>query len=505
MIVIFYKCIIYLFGYEKIYMIKKLLLTFWIIVLWFISFSYATWEIRDNGWYFYSTVDTNLLLNVVNKWQLMTQRFWQTRRMLAISSTDNLKLFFFFSLWQKPYMMIENGAWIWTKQWYLPFYYICDWFSGDTFEQTNCVKHTVWDDFATIMWWFFQSITQYDKWGYDYWSWRCHYTDIWYFSIAFNSAQYWKSVVFSIWRNSDVAGCACSETCTPLVNSLDIMYSDFTILPENALNTPPWFTPVWSWWSNNDIDLNWSIEFNIDYSVTWDYVYSDCTWNDLFIALESEWYNKYMCYWWLDNFSDYDSSLTYSPIPWSGLTLQQIWWWSWSRAWDTFSEWFTFWNWLYIDDGNDYNAMWESYPAVFRTYFQLYNTYKWDVLDPRTVLEYCNIKLVFTGDTLNQKVDWYFKPACQTIVNEKQTWVWQSRVDWTLYSWWWVVVGVNWNWVWNISWSKLQWEWMTFIQDFFNLTKSKLITNFPNWYDWVLPSYIVVFLLAIILFRFLQH
>lgn len=152
--------------------------------------------------------------------------------------------------------------------------------------------------------------------------------------------------------------------------------------------------------------------------------------------------------------------------------------------------------------------MWESYPAVYRTYFQLYNAYKWSMLDPRTVLEYCNIKQ-FTWSTLNNSAWGYFSTACQTVVREKQTWIWQSRVDWTIYSWWVynsdVPISVNWNWVWNMSWLETQWDWLVFIQNFFNLAKSRITTNFSNNFSWVLPSYIVVFLLAIILFRFLRH
>lgn len=154
--------------------------------------------------------------------------------------------------------------------------------------------------------------------------------------------------------------------------------------------------------------------------------------------------------------------------------------------------------------------MWESYPAVYRTYFQIYNTYKWSVLNPRTILEYCNIYNTFTWDTLNNSAWGYFKSTCDSIVREKQTWVWQLRVEWSLYSWgvytWDTPIAVNWSWVWNMSWFNEQKDWLNFIQDFFNLAKSKIDTVYSNWYVFgILPNYIVVFLLAIILFRFLSH
>lgn len=152
--------------------------------------------------------------------------------------------------------------------------------------------------------------------------------------------------------------------------------------------------------------------------------------------------------------------------------------------------------------------MWESYPAVYRTYFQLYNTYKWSVLDPRTVLEYCQLRTL-TWDQLNNSAWGYFKPVCETIIREKQTWLWQSRLDWSIYSWgvytWDVPIWVNWNWVWNMSWVTAQSDWLNFIQNFFNLAKSNLLTNY-SWTPFgILPSYIVIFLIALILFRFISH
>ena len=138
--------------------------------------------------------------------------------------------------------------------------------------------------------------------------------------------------------------------------------------------------------------------------------------------------------------------------------------------------------------------MWESYPAVYRTYFQLYNAYKWSVLDPRTVLEYCQLRTL-TWDQLNNSAWGYFKPVCETIIREKQTWLWQSRLDWSIYSWgvytWDVPIWVNWNWVWNMSWVTAQSDWLNFIQNFFNLAKSNLLTN----YSWTPFVYYLVILL----------
>ena len=377
-----------------------------------------------------------------------------------------------------------------------------------------------WNNWKLYLYWFYSWWSDYNQWYFSkackvYWTWRCtlglssviadeFYSLSWVnFTKAYFGFYWWTDDPHFCFYNSNNWYNYCFEVFEAaegtLSWSLNIWswHTDFT---RYAWNSPfyVWWSPAWSQWSNEVI---------IDDSVVWDYSYAGCTWKDVLIALESEWYNKYVCYWWLDNFNLYDSSLNYNPIPWWWLSLNQIWSWSWSRAWDSFSDWFTFWNWLYKDSTN-YVAMWESYPAVYYTYFQLYNTYKWSVLNPRTILEYCQIRN-FTWDILNNSPTGYFKPTCESIIVEKQTWVWNQRLDWTIYSWWvytWdIPVSVNWSWVWNMSWLEVKSDWLSFIQDFFNLAKDRVPTNFSGSFNWFIPSYIVVFLLALILFRFLRH
>lgn len=257
----------------------------------------------------------------------------------------------------------------------------------------------------------------------------------------------------------------------------------------------PFVSNLDQWWSNS-----WSGWISIDFTdsyISWDYVYTNCTYKQIFDYAESFWYNNYLCYWWLDNFDNFDSTATYNPIPWSWKTLWQIL--TYSRAWETPNDWFIYRNWLYKDKYNEsYNAMWESYPAVYRTRFDLYYRYGWDWLIFDTVREYCAMKSLDV-DFASTEYKWkYFAEACNNIKNWAQYWYDIYDSSWN------VVVWPNRNWVWNISWTSVINDPVLFIQNFFNLAKSKL----PTRYDlggWFLPVYIITFLLAIILFRFLSH
>lgn len=494
-------------------MIKKVLLWLWLCVLWFLGFSNWVW-VFSTVWLnsFSSPLDSNYSITALKWGGLLTNYLWVWKSVLAL---DNQRLFRWTTNWY-PYVYLHNNwtFWIATSEWFFDRYYSCDYMTWAWVPQ-NCsysmIDYSWWtSDFdKTVFKSFFSTVTQWENIYiesqlYRYVGATRTYNQN-YIRVCRNSTELNKSFCFMGW--------VCTSNNCPylwsLVNSQNL-HSQFTNwLTFWLLNTSwIWYAPWQNWYDwQFEWSTDWSVDWTIDSSITWDYVYYDCTWKDILIALESEWYNKYICYWWLDNFEDYDPSINYTPVAWRWLSIAQIWAWTWSRAWDTFPEWFTFWNGLY-NDSNDYTDMWSSYPAVYRTYFQIYNAYKWSILDPRTVLEYCQLRTL-TWDTLNNTAWWYFRPVCETVVREKQTWLWDCRTDWTLYSWCelnpQVAIWTNWNWVWNLSWLTTKSDWVTFIQEFFNLAKSKLSTSFGVNYVWIIPNYIIVFLMGIVLFRFLSR
>ena len=474
-------------------LLKQLFFT-WLISCFILlgNFSDSERVARQNWFYWYSTLDTSIDLNVANKWQLMSQRFGNTQRMLAFSSSSWSRIYFWWSFNQKPYYFI-NYAWH-RLQWYLKTYRLCDeiYFSWWFAELSNCADHAITDNFSVEVGGLFQSMTIEDYWAYNIYVWNCYWTRQLINSVCFSSSQYNKSICFwaGAWNQSS---CVCSD-CNNLTWSLGFDYDrDFTSINAAYLNNPPWFTPTSSW-----NDLVWSDNVSINNNISWDYIYWTCTYWQIIQELEKNWFSSYMCYWWLDNFDDWDSSLSYNPIPWTWKTLSQIL--AYSSVWDTPQEWFDFWNWLYWDD--KFNSMWESYPAVYHTRFGFYYKY-WNNKYFDSIREYCIVKadLNIDMDTTYKWKNSTFVWACDTYYDELRYWY---NLNWTWSSWW-VILWGNLDWIWSFSWVKVQNNPVVFMQDFFDKAKATISTDFSQSVLWYLPTYITGFLLALILFRFLMR
>lgn len=246
----------------------------------------------------------------------------------------------------------------------------------------------------------------------------------------------------------------------------------------------------------------------VNATLTWNLVYSDwktCTYWQVMDYLEWFWYSKYLCYWWLNNWNNFDASLSYNPTPWTWYTLDEIYWHV-GGAWDSAFDWFSFWNWLYSEDKSKYTSMWESYPAVMRTWFDLYyqyggpsaTTFEW-------LYEYCLMnKFLSWGSVSRDTVyKWtVFKNSCTSISNGSQIWY-----DWEN----WNPTAIDWqNFGWNGSFGGGSWltsnqNWSTFISNFYNKLKfSYRIPEASSFWFWIIPSYIVWAMVWLILFRFIK-
>jgi len=380
---------------------------------------------------------------------------------------------------------LVNYSFYWDIDWYLHFYNKNQYWRSDyTITGYNLVLS--WQNTILSQTWMVEYVNN-------------HFNDIvsldFYFGYSCqNSYNYWTtfSINFDTWFIY-FAGGLCQW------NNLYVnpwwwpkqSPTDLTIAWLHTYNSP--FSSVWGLWGS--VYNSW-----FDNILTWDYVYTSCTNWEIIDELENAWFNKYMCYWWLDNFNLYDSSLNYSPIPWTWKSLNQIlsnaisiqW------AWDTPSEWFQFWDWLYQNRYiNSYNAMWESYPAVYRTWFDIYYQY-WRNLnkDFDWVREYCLMTVGFNLDK-NAVYKWqFFKGVCDTVIDKK------INSSYYVGSWN-SVIWTNWDWVGNLSNSGLN-DPVKFIQDYFNIAKQNIPTRYDLWGGF-LPLYIITFMCALILFRFLSH
>ena len=135
------------------------------------------------------------------------------------------------------------------------------------------------------------------------------------------------------------------------------------------------------------------------------------------------------------------------------------------------------------------------------------------------VVNFCNLALY---SDYNQPYNWsYFSDICdrynanntQPIVNPVE--IWDIDDDeiippWFDNWWWdwsstksWYVVSVDWSW--TLSWNtNKNFDWKTFINDFYQKLQSSFLQP-TSWLAGIIPNYILVFMFALILFRFLQH
>lgn len=233
-------------------------------------------------------------------------------------------------------------------------------------------------------------------------------------------------------------------------------------------------------------DMQGPVEIQPWNNLTWDYLYQNVSYWEIWDYVENKlWYSKYLCYWWIDNFDI--SSGGISPIPWTWKNIDEI-----QLNWQNVYNWtdfFAYRKWLYWQ-----NYLWDTVPYVYKTWFDFYYQYWWANYEFNDVYSYCKTKYILqlNRDTI---YNWNnYKGIIDKIIREKRFWLSLS----------WDIVWVNRNWIWNNTWTWTDKNAVVYIQNFFNLLKE----NFPTKYDlwlWLLPAYIITFMLALILFRFISH
>ena len=464
------------------------------------SFVNSAWIIRPNWVYWFSTLDNTINLEVNNKWQLMSEKIWNTKKMLAFSSTEWHKIYFFWSFNQKPYFYVNYDRNVY--QWFLEYYYLCDYFTWESIWW-NCARINIDDNFVNTVSNFFQSITVDDLWWYNIFAWHgCWIPSssrpILVNQVAFWSSRFDKVIMFSAWWQwYDGTNCTCTD-CNNTTWSLWFLDSiDFTFIDDNYLNNPPWMSDISSW------VVEWSTWVDIVDTYTWDYTYKECTNWKIMNYNEKVWLSPYLCQWWLDNWDLFSSTWIYNVYPWSWKRLDEIYWYTNDNQ--TAKEWFKYWNNVYVNRYVSNSEIWNNKPAVLRSYFSIYNDYWWNDFDFETVYEYCLMRKFYTWDHsfASKKYNWtYFRQTCNFI----NDWWWgggSNSITNSTTSSWETVVGLNWNWVWNLSWNKSYDDPWIFITDMFTKIKSYIPTDF-SWI-WFLPTYIITFLLFLILFRFISH
>lgn len=400
------------------------------------SWQYA-WTVSDNAFNFsskyfsYTTIRSNNLENKLNywwesDWLHYSRKYWNE------SSPVNWKIVWFYVCSQRPYMQtayrtLSNANFCTYKPSFLELKSYLNWVDK---YSISCGSSNSYTNCMVCL--------------YKYWAWNYICIDDW-------------------------------DTSNNESGFMGVPQIELVATNNPFVSTTP-YLPTDSIWTGSVDPVQ----------ISWDYLVQSCTYQEILDYIEDAWVSKYLCYWGLDNFDLYDSSLTYNPVPWTWKTIQQIL--AYSSSWSTPKQWFEFRNWLRWG----YVSMWESYPAVYKTWFDIYYQYWWDLFIFDTILEYCNI-LQLDIDYASTLYNWqYFKNACTYWIKNPNN----NNTDWAVWT--------NWDWVWGKTWHKTYTDWITFIQDWFQ----KLKENIPTKYDLglgVLPAYIISFMGILILFRFIAH
>lgn len=463
--------LIYLSCYEKNNMIKwylKGLCILWLTLL-PISFSSAwnatinnVWFWEDLWWNNYCMIDSNLAF--------------------MCSETDNV--------------LVSQGN-IWNETHSVSYFWLDEWL-GFIQYRSNSNDQYYWQ---WIMTWF-QFCTYNFIWNNslainnDYWNWpnsclwrvytyeefreyvSTHDLKGWWF-ISNRTAKWfgWPAFVFEDW--------AFRATSNPYNWNATIWY--WTSKSYNFNISWPWLQADFS---NLSILPNPIVAIVPDYSM-WD---SDTITNtDALIWFESMWLSQEYCYWWfaLDNIflpnEQFEDFSGYSF--WNGASIFDLYnAYSWNNTLRVFAWQYkqAFVNWQLSSFHNKSKALLMFYQQIDSANSRGWGSFQvWDTLD------YCSL--------VNKMVD------CN----------WTC--DWDIYTWWnrnainnWKINSNNNNWWFNTTWvlNINQYTWFSTPDDFFWRLNALFQNNIKAWEDnivWVLPWYIILFMLALILFRMLSH
>lgn len=448
---------------------------------------------------YYSSINSNFTYSMLKWWGLLSSYIWISKAVLAL---DKSRIFWRSPNWY-PYAYLKSNVWAGDIEWFFDRYYVCELMTWT--DLNNCTPNMIDYSWSTsefdkqVFVSFFNTVNQWEKFfvsnqDYKYiWStW-----DYWYnfIRVCWNSEEIWNTFCFMGWR------CywwhSICNTFWSLVNSEHLKeqfqnWLDYWLLAQSWI----WKAP-WQLWYNDSYQWNWgqwSVQiWQWTITITWDYVFNTCTNWDIISSLEEEWYNKYMCYWWINTWTNYETWVNYNPIPLSWLSLHYIL--SHDTEFASYDSWFTYfynlqqrtiwWSDVYLNK-------WTNYPAVYKTYFDLFFEYwgNWFLWNINDLNQYC--WMVDSVD-YNQVYNWnYFRNKCSSIISSNYNWgnyAWSGQ-----YS-----AGVNWG-----SDVKPQTSAVEFIQDFFNKLNEVLPTDYSDIWFWALPVYIITFMIALIFFRFLM-
>lgn len=481
-------------------MIKKL-------VLWFVSgvsvllgFSSA-WYV-EQVWQFYpSQYNNQYNIQVINKWSFLTQFLWTTKDVFLMDSQN----FFIWDDVGNIYVHRDTytpSYWHSYHEWFVDYYFSCDVLTWWSSSPANCTASSVDSSTPELYSNFLKTV---------------------------NSSDYYYYNLRNIWCYSSI--CASQIMLCVSSSSLDksLCWAWWFWWPGASCPDLWWVCPSYSnsqwFWEINFWSLNWYPSPAVDWSIDWSSSVSDnvlLSWNVLFSSC-SNWYIIkevesispelfYWCYAWSFNTWSLENWQNYIWFVNTWLTLRELY--QLTKNWWSFSDWFN----SNLDQINRYK-LWQVgvnpfiwSPVALYTYFDILwskwiNSYYKDDL-----VNYCNLKLY---SDYNSEYQWsHFSYLCKKLsVNDTDSNYDDVSVDYGDYdddlndvsnnisSW--VVIWVDRSG--TLSWdSNKNFDWKTFINNVYQKLQENYKKPFRN-AVWIIPSYILIALCGLLLFRFLSH
>ena len=476
-----------------------------------------------------SSINSNYSIWMLKWWWLLSSYLWVSKSVIAF---DKSRLFWRSSNWY-PYAYLKSNVWAGDIEWFFDRYYSCDLM---TWEDLNNCTYTMIDYswstdefdkqvfitfFDTVdQWENFYLSTQDQRYVWATWSYSRNFI-----RVCWNSEEIWKTFCFMGWRCGWWhSNC---NTFWNLVNSQHLKeqfsgWFDYWLLAQSWISYAPWQA-----WYGGGWNIEWSSNTSINVSMTWNLLYNNSCTNWYVVSEVSRWYwwINNICYAWTYNTWLINDWVAYVPVE-TWLSYRDVYklyneWSYWYYS--NYSDWFNSW----ADTMKRYK-LWRVQFDIFNwqpfylyAYFnKLYESawIDWSVSrESYDVVNICNLALY---SDYNEPYKWsYFSDVCSSFNSSSDspvvtTWeIWTIDDEEIIPPWFdvspgqntssWMIVSVDWSW--TLSWNTNQnFDWKNFINDFYQKLQS-VFQKPINTATWIIPWYILVFLVAIILFRFIQH
>lgn len=516
-------------------MIRKFLVWLFVCFIWFISFSYwysiAEDMVVRNIWsYAYSPDDNNFDISFQRYWNPLTSNIWSLKPVFYLKNwTYFLWKYSDYLWWIYPFISVFDNKSNRYFQWFPLKYALCNSFieTSLSYDLTWCTVEDLTSDSYSLIQSFMNSINSNDFYSFKYNidSFQDTRLNDFWLNVCFSSSQFSKSLCFGIWESK--YSCDVIYPWYSVCRDWPLSYSWYGItmpLSFNALDRDNFDMSPWQGWN-----VDWSSSITQNVSVTWNLVYNTCTNWYIINKLEYIYWSSYRhtCYAWTTDTWSVTSDYQFSNIlPWNWLNIIELY--NLTSNWQSRNDWFTE-NTYAIQKFREWRLNANPFlgsPIALYSYFDILyddalipSLCVWDSPScPYTILNYC--KLVLYSDYNSPYEYWYFWSYCSDLNNWNwdvniSTWdVWS--VDWTwelLPPWYnqnnnwsssWSAVAVDWSWILSGD-TNRNFDWKTFINDVYQKFQSKLIKPYYGATIWIVPNFILVFLFALILFRFLQH